>query len=111
MTYADVRLGRSAGDVTGEACVAGDRLARYLPVTSTHDAIDKVEPQACAFAHTLGGKEGLKNARFHFGRNAGTIVGDLHENEIVFPSRTNAQLAIFAHGIGSVVDQVGPHLI
>src|SRR5947209_20455771 len=98
-------------DTHRKASIARHRIDRHLPMHAGNDAIDEVEPQAGAFPHAFGGKKRLKDARLHIRWDAGTIVGDLDEDEIVLASGSDAQLAIFSHGVGSIVDQVGPNLI
>src|SRR5258708_5581286 len=106
-----VLYGNLNRDAHRKARVAGHGIHGNLPAHAGDDAIDEVEPQTGAFAHAFGGEKRLKNARLNVGRNAGTVVGDLHEDEIVLAGRSDAELAVVAHGIGGVVYQVGPHLV
>jgi len=42
---------------------------------------------------------------------AGAVVDDFHEDVIAFVGDADAQLAFIFHGVGSVVDEVGPDLV
>ncbi len=45
------------------------------------------------------------------GRNAGTVVSNFHEDEIVFARSVYGELAIAVHGVGGVINEIGPDLI
>src|SRR5216683_4231814 len=98
-------------DAYRKARVARHGVHGNLAVHFGDDAIDKVQAEASAFTDTLGGEKRIEDARFDIGGNARTVVGNFDQDEIVFASGANAQVAAVAHGIGGVVDQVSPHLV
>src|SRR5690242_3026128 len=94
-----------------EPRVSGNRLYADEPAHFLDDAMNYIEAEAGSFAHALGGKKRLKDARLYFRWDARAIVGDLHEHVLIFAHRTHDQLALFFHGVDGVVDEVCPHLI
>src|SRR5438874_1322065 len=81
-----------------------DAAARVLD-----DAIDDVKPQARAFADPFCGEKGIEDAGFDFWGNAGTVVGDFDQDEIVFVSGANGERTRAFHGIGGTDFGEGRH--
>src|SRR5258708_29252631 len=94
-----------------ESRVAGNRRYADLAADIFDDAVNHVKAKPRAFADALCSEKGIEDARFDFGRNARPIVGNFHENEIVFADDANPEFAVAVHGVGGVVNQVGPDLI
>ena len=76
-----------------------------------NDPVYGVQAYSCAFADAFGGEEWLKEMRLHRIGNAGPIVDNLNENEIELSGGSNDQLALAAHGIDGIVDEIRPDLI
>src|SRR6202521_5503034 len=76
-----------------------------------HDALNRVEAQSCSLPNSLGREEWFKDVCLNLGRNAWTVVADLHHNATVVLIGSHSKLAFSAHGIDGVIDDVGPDLI
>ena len=61
--------------------------------------------------YRFGGKKLLEDMGLRFFRNAGSVVADFNDHGAVIRGGTNRKRALVFHGIGSVVDEVGPNLI
>src|SRR5580704_15559627 len=104
-------LRRLDGDADLKASVAGDGRDTDVAADVFDDATDDVETEAGAFADAFGGEKGIEDARQRFGGDAGAVVGNFDEDEIVFAGGADRELAIALHGVGGVVDEIGPDLI
>src|SRR6266446_3359227 len=81
-----------------------------------HHAAHDIQPEAGALADAFGGKKRVINLFTDFLWNAGTGVANLYQHSFGIERRTHAQppyriRAVSAHGIESVIDQVGPSLV
>src|SRR5579859_876004 len=99
------------GNAHLKASVAGNGGDADVATHVLDDAIDNIESQAGAFADAFGGEEWIEDARHCVRWNARAIVGDFDQDEIVFAGGANGELAVAVHGVGSVINQVGPDLI
>src|SRR5208282_2577414 len=99
------------GDANLKASVAGDGGDTNLATDAFDDPADDIETKTGAFANTLGGEKRIEDAGDLFGRNPRAVIGNFHEDEIIFASGANGELAAAFHGVGGVVDEIGPDLI
>ncbi len=99
------------GDADLEARFAGDGVEVDGAAVFADDALDGVEAEAGAVADALGGEEGFEDVGLNVLGNAGAVVDDFHQNVIAFVGDADAQFALIFHGVGGVVDKVGPDLI
>src|SRR5579864_737743 len=76
-----------------------------------HNALRRVQAKARSLTDAFRGKERFKDVWQDFGRNARTVVGYLHHHASVITICSNTQLALAAHGINRIVDNVGPYLV
>jgi hypothetical protein len=79
-----------------------------------HDPPADVQPQAGALADRLGGVEGLQDVGGGGLGDAGAVVADLDQHPVAVAGGAHGQLAAAVHavhGVGGVVDQVGPDLV
>src|SRR6185312_2494544 len=76
-----------------------------------HDALSCIQPQPGALTDGFSRKERFKDVRQNLLWNSGAIVGNLHNNARVFAIRAETELALAAHGVNRVVNDVGPDLI
>src|SRR5882724_925206 len=99
------------GDADLEAGFAGDGVEVDGAAVFADDTLNGVEAEAGAVADALGGEEWLEDVGLNVFRNAGAVVDDFHQNVIAFVGDPDAELALIFHGVGGVVDEVGPDLI
>ena len=77
-----------------------------------HDAVADAESEAGAFAHALGGVEGIEDALGIF--DSGAVVGELRTNVSAHGRDTNLELAGapgLKNGVDRVVDDVQEYLL
>ena len=91
--------------------VAGFRVHLNTASVLLHDTLNRVEAQAGAFAHSLGGEKRFEDMRLYLGRNSRTVVGDLNHHAIVLAIGSDSKLALASHRINGIVDDVRPNLI
>src|SRR6185437_8794013 len=102
---------RLNGNAHLKTSVAGNGGDADVAPNVLDDAIDNIEAKAGALADALGGEKWIEDTRHCVRWNAGAIVGNFHEDEIVFAGGADGELAAALHGIGGVVDEIGPDLI
>src|SRR5262249_4141230 len=76
-----------------------------------HDALDRVQAETSALPDALGREEGLKDVGLDFGGDSWAAVTNLHHDATVVTIGPNSKLALAAHGVNRVVDDVGPNLV
>src|SRR5580698_7738806 len=72
----------------------------------SYNSLHRIESEASSLAHAFSSKERFKNMGLNLRRNSGPIVGNLHHHAIVLAIRPHAQLALTAHRVNRVVDEV-----
>src|SRR5215469_15557838 len=82
-------------------------LASQIP----DDAVHNIEPKPGALADSLGGEKRVEDPGLYVCRNSRAVVGNFYEDKIVLARRADGQVPVAVHGVGGVVDQVGPDLI
>src|SRR3981189_1114999 len=94
-----------------KTCVPWFRIDLNVAPVFFHDALHRVEAKPCSLPYSLGGEEWFKDVCLNLGRNAWTVVADLHHNATVVLIGSHSKLAFSAHGVDGVINDVGPHLI
>src|SRR5215470_379611 len=94
-----------------KASIAGNGLDADLAAHILDDAVHDIESEAGAFADFLGSEKRFKNTGLDIRGNSRAVVGDFDEDKVVLVRGTDGQVAVAVHGVGGVVDQVGPDLI
>src|SRR5579864_3370499 len=59
-----------------------------------HDTLSRVEAQASAFAHSLGGKKRFEDMRLYLGGNSRSVIGDLNHHTIFLAIGSDSKLAL-----------------
>src|SRR5580698_9466122 len=94
-----------------KTCSPWLRVKRDFSVMGANDPVYGVQAYSCTVADAFGGEKWLKEMRLHSVGNAGPIVDNLNENEIELPGGSNDQLALAAHGIDGIVNEIRPDLV
>src|ERR1017187_9366763 len=76
-----------------------------------NNSLYSVQAESSTFSYSLRRKERFENVRLNVRRDSGAVVGDLNYNGIVLPISPNSQLALAAHGVDGVINDVRPNLI
>ena len=84
----------------------------HAPTVLLHDTVRQRQAEARAFAHRLGGEEGVKNTLQVFLCNACASVGHLHPHIGAIDSGADGDGATLSRdGVGCVDQQVHEHLV
>src|SRR5258708_29948328 len=94
-----------------ETCVPRFRIDLNVAPVFFHNALNRVQAQPCSLPYSLGREEWFKDVCLNFGRNAWTVVANLHHNATVVLIGSYSKLAFSAHGVDGVINDVGPYLI
>src|SRR5258708_31773791 len=80
-------------------------------MTVPDNAVADDQTQADAAADGFRGEKRLEHARLDVRRNAGTVVHNFDYQLVIFPARTDANLARAINGSDRIINEIGPHLI
>src|SRR5260370_26895554 len=94
-----------------KTCVTRFRIDLNIAPVFFHDTLNRVEAQPCSLPYPLGCEKWFKDVCLNFGRNAWTVVANLHHNATVVLIGSHSKLAFSAHGVDGVINDVGPDLI
>src|SRR5215472_17816013 len=94
-----------------KASIAGNGFDTDLAAHILNDAVHDIEPKPGALADSLGGEKRFKNTGLDIRWNSRPVVGDFDEDKIVLARGTDGQVAVAVHGVGGVINQIGPDLI
>src|SRR6202165_5634032 len=94
-----------------KTCVTRFRIDLNIAPVFFHNALNCVEAQPCSLPYSLGREEWFKDVCLNLGRNAWTVVSNLHHDATVVLIGSHSKLAFSTHGVDGIIDDVGPHLI
>ena len=89
------------------------RLGSDLNVSPVllHNSLDSVQAEASALSNSFSSEKGFEDVGLYLGGNPGAIVSNLNHNATVLAISANSKLALSAHGVDGIVDDVGPDLV
>ena len=76
-----------------------------------HNSLHSVQTESRPLSNSLGGEERFKDVRFYLGGNSGAVVANLHYHASILAISSHSKLALSAHRVDGIVDDVGPDLI
>src|SRR5208282_2953494 len=94
-----------------KTCVTGLRGHLNIASVFLHNSLNRVEAQTRSLPYSFGCEERFKDVRLDLRRNSGTVIADFHYNAPVIAISSDSKLALSAHRIDGVIDEIGPHLI
>src|SRR6266478_6077463 len=94
-----------------KTCVTRLRIDLNITPVFFHDPLHRVEAQSSSLPYSLGCEERFKDVCLNLGRNAWTVIANLHHDATVVLIGSYPKLAFSAHCIDGVIDDIGPYLI
>jgi hypothetical protein len=82
----------------------------YVAAVLLYDSLDGVQPESGALPDCLGREKRFEHVRFYFRGNTRAIVANFNHYTGIITVGSDAKLAVSAHRVYGVVDQIGPDL-
>ena len=77
----------------------------------SHYALNRVQAQSGSLPYSFGREERFEDVRLDLRRNSRAVVADLNYGAGIIAIGSNSELALSAHGVNGIVNNVGPDLI